>query len=45
MIQEESGGIVLEFAGFWRRFAAFVIDAAALSIVFQFVCRFSILDT
>jgi uncharacterized RDD family membrane protein YckC len=35
MIQEESGGIVLEFAGFWRRFAAFVIDAAALSIVFS----------
>lgn len=35
--QEESGGIVLEFAGFWRRFAAFVIDAAVLALI-TFVC-------
>ncbi|MDD4923589.1 MAG: RDD family protein [Dehalococcoidales bacterium] len=33
MMQEESGGIVLEFAGFWRRFAAFLIDAAVLSVI------------
>ncbi len=33
MQQEESGGIVLEFAGFWRRFAAFMIDAAILYVV------------
>ncbi|HAS04238.1 MAG TPA: RDD family protein [Dehalococcoidia bacterium] len=33
MIKEESGGIVLEFAGFWRRFAAFAIDAVVLSVV------------
>jgi uncharacterized RDD family membrane protein YckC len=31
--QEESGGIVLEFAGFWRRFAAFMIDAVILYVV------------
>jgi uncharacterized RDD family membrane protein YckC len=31
--QEESGGIVLEFAGFWRRFTAFIIDAAILYVV------------
>jgi uncharacterized RDD family membrane protein YckC len=30
---EESGGVVLEFAGFWRRAAAFVIDLVVLSIV------------
>jgi uncharacterized RDD family membrane protein YckC len=33
MQQEESGGIVLEFAGFWRRFAAFMIDAVILYVV------------
>jgi len=33
MIKEESGGIVLEFAGFWRRFTAFIIDAAVLSVI------------
>jgi uncharacterized RDD family membrane protein YckC len=32
-LQEESGGIVLEFAGFWRRAAAFIIDMVALSVI------------
>ena len=32
-MQQESGGIVLEFAGFWRRAAAFVIDMVVLSVI------------
>ena len=40
MQQEESGGIVLEFAGFWRRFAAFMIDATILYVVISICIPF-----
>ncbi|MFA5629518.1 MAG: RDD family protein [Dehalococcoidales bacterium] len=32
-VYEESGGIILKFAGFWRRFAAAVIDFAVIATV------------
>jgi uncharacterized RDD family membrane protein YckC len=32
-VKEETGNIVLEFAGFWRRAAAFAIDIVALSVI------------
>jgi len=32
-VPEKSEGIALEFAGFWRRLAAYLIDLAALSVI------------
>ncbi len=32
-MQEEEGGIILEFAGFWRRAAALLIDMVVLSVI------------
>jgi len=33
MQEEESGGIALEFAGFWRRAAALLVDLIILSVI------------
>jgi uncharacterized RDD family membrane protein YckC len=37
---EQTDAIALEFAGFWRRFAAFIIDAIAISILTSIVLPF-----